>query len=716
MTELTTLLFPTATAASSLVPTAPASVTGVPVVAGQFAQTLGDLLAGTPAVAAPAPAPAAVIPANTATDIVAAPSDVARSLPILGLVGPLPNGKLLAAGLPDRQPLADDGNAVPAEPAFQLLANPTWRATVGVTAAPPRTPVSLRNALERAAAQLATPVVAKAARGSVAMAGPESVPEDADATSVASDAATADPITPPSPPVLPAIPPATLVAAPIATPQPDPATAARPQPDSAPPVVAASIERGRGTPAPVATPIAVPAATASASEAAMPVAEPVAVLIPTPTIPTRPSPQTTAPQEAILAAAPGLGQAPARSINPAATALQDGDAPPVGRAAPRATLAPSPAGTAAALPIPTPVAPVTLDSTPPTSAVAARASRLVPTDSAILAALGAVPGRTRDIGTTPAGSAPVVAPLPLAAPTPASPIPTNTAPVLDSVLPTPPSPTLLAPGTVPVAQTITAPGSTTTTATTPPPADTPDAPTFGDPAPVHLAPSSISTIAVSTTPQPAGQVFAAAFATAASWRERAPLERPVSVDSDPAAPTPPLGFTTAVDLGSTTPVQPTGDAQRAPLDLTQDTGVQRMIDHIEVLRDHADSRDTRIRLVPDALGSVDVAVRQVGERIHVSFTAEHEATRALIADAQPRLTELAAERGVRIVGSSVATDANSGASSSPQQGQAQAQAQSQSQPQSQNPSQSRSNAPQQPPRASARAQRDAETPEDQRLA
>jgi len=56
MTDLTTLLFPTATAASSPAPATPASVTGVPGMAGQFAQTLGDLLAGTPSVAAPATA------------------------------------------------------------------------------------------------------------------------------------------------------------------------------------------------------------------------------------------------------------------------------------------------------------------------------------------------------------------------------------------------------------------------------------------------------------------------------------------------------------------------------------------------------------------------------------------------------------------------------------------------------------------------------------
>ena len=52
-----------------------------------------------------------------------------------------------------------------------------------------------------------------------------------------------------------------------------------------------------------------------------------------------------------------------------------------------------------------------------------------------------------------------------------------------------------------------------------------------------------------------------------------------------------------------------GTAQTA-LDLTADTGLQHMIDRIETLRDAADATDTRVRLIPDALGSIDVAVRQ----------------------------------------------------------------------------------------------------------
>ena len=55
-----------------------------------------------------------------------------------------------------------------------------------------------------------------------------------------------------------------------------------------------------------------------------------------------------------------------------------------------------------------------------------------------------------------------------------------------------------------------------------------------------------------------------------------------------------------------------------------------------------------------------------GDRVHVRFTAEHEATRALIADAQPRLSELAAARGVRIGDTSVSTGSGGGSTPHPQ--------------------------------------------------
>ena len=169
-------------------------------------------------------------------------------------------------------------------------------------------------------------------------------------------------------------------------------------------------------------------------------------------------------------------------------------------------------------------------------------------------------------------------------------------------------------------------------------------------------------IEVNAVPQPAGQIFAAAIATASAWRAR-------------TTQTPDRDTLDGVTTLATTPtavqeraiVHAAGDAQGSALDLTRDAGLQRMIDRIETLRDDADASDTRIRLVPDALGSVDIAVRQEGDRVHVHFTAEEATTRTLIADAQPRLSELAAARGVRIGETSIAAGSgNPGGNAAPQ--------------------------------------------------
>ena len=185
------------------------------------------------------------------------------------------------------------------------------------------------------------------------------------------------------------------------------------------------------------------------------------------------------------------------------------------------------------------------------------------------------------------------------------------------------------------------------------PTSVPSAPVSPPPAAVAVPDPAAQAIFVSTLPQPAGRVFAAALAVAGSWRERASRDPQVDTAalSGPAAP---------IDLRERAVVHATADSTHTALDLTQDSGLQRMIDRIELLRDDMDSRDTRVRLVPDALGSIDVAVRQEGDRVHVRFTAEQDATRALIVEAQPRLTELAATRGIRIGDTSVATDTAGG--------------------------------------------------------
>jgi flagellar hook-length control protein FliK len=149
--------------------------------------------------------------------------------------------------------------------------------------------------------------------------------------------------------------------------------------------------------------------------------------------------------------------------------------------------------------------------------------------------------------------------------------------------------------------------------------------------------------------QPAGQAFAAAIAAASANHDR-PGHDDDRLDSPGTSG--PLAAAQA-DATSKPVVQAVAETKRAPLDLRDDRGLQGMIDRIETLRDDANARDTRIRLVPDALGGVDVAVRKDGDTVHVHFTADTQATRTLLSDAQPRLAELAEARGVKLGQTSV---------------------------------------------------------------
>ena len=62
----------------------------------------------------------------------------------------------------------------------------------------------------------------------------------------------------------------------------------------------------------------------------------------------------------------------------------------------------------------------------------------------------------------------------------------------------------------------------------------------------------------------------------------------------------------------------------------------------------ADATDTRIRLVPDALGSIDVSLSRHDDGVRVTLAADQPATQAILAEARPQLTELAQARGIRL--------------------------------------------------------------------
>lgn len=165
-----------------------------------------------------------------------------------------------------------------------------------------------------------------------------------------------------------------------------------------------------------------------------------------------------------------------------------------------------------------------------------------------------------------------------------------------------------------------------------------------------LAPASTPQLVVpgAAITSTAAQVFAAAISA--------------SFDS-PLAPAPRAGDPVIVQAQTAaeqlrTTVQAMSGADQPPLDMSRDDWAGKMIDRIAVLRDTAEAADTRIRLAPDNLGNVEVSIRREGDRIHVHFAAENPAARQLLAEAAPRLAELADARGVKLGQTSV--DAGTG--------------------------------------------------------
>ncbi|NII57853.1 flagellar hook-length control protein FliK [Sphingomonas aerolata] len=288
-----------------------------------------------------------------------------------------------------------------------------------------------------------------------------------------------------------------------------------------------------------------------------------------------------------------------------------------------------------AVPVPEPV-PV-----PVTTAVADAAPPPLPAPAAPSAGLSETP-KTLGPATTP--SAIPIAPR-APSPAPAPPHITDAAPLQSGIASAPPAlsiAAILAPDTsAPVASTMTAvptmieadalarsvEDSRRITA-----ANTPQQPQGQPQAQSPLQPGTIAS---------AAQVFGAAI-QAASRRRDEP-------DEPGGAPA----------LGALAPVMTAtpGVSAQPPLDMRQERWPSAMIERIDLLRDAANATDTRIRLIPDALGTIDVSVRRDGDTVHVHFAAEQAATRSLLQEAQPRLAELADARGLKLSQGSVDTGA-----------------------------------------------------------
>lgn len=108
------------------------------------------------------------------------------------------------------------------------------------------------------------------------------------------------------------------------------------------------------------------------------------------------------------------------------------------------------------------------------------------------------------------------------------------------------------------------------------------------------------------------------------------------------------------------PLLPGAAAAAAPVRAPEpqiDTGrndwMQAMIAQITDSQAEGGARAARIRLLPDALGAVDIRIVERGDGMHVELAADTPQARALLADAQPRLHELAEARGLRLAQSSI---------------------------------------------------------------
>ncbi|WP_164523827.1 flagellar hook-length control protein FliK [Sphingomonas sp. ABOLH] len=125
-------------------------------------------------------------------------------------------------------------------------------------------------------------------------------------------------------------------------------------------------------------------------------------------------------------------------------------------------------------------------------------------------------------------------------------------------------------------------------------------------------------------------------------------------DDDLSVPT--TGAPQAADAAVLRPVAPTSHAAQPTLDTCQPQWVEGMIDRIQTLRESSasNSGETRIRLSPDALGDVEVAVRMGDDgKLHVHFASDNADAGRLLAEAQPRLVQMAEARGLKLGGMQV---------------------------------------------------------------
>jgi flagellar hook-length control protein FliK len=75
--------------------------------------------------------------------------------------------------------------------------------------------------------------------------------------------------------------------------------------------------------------------------------------------------------------------------------------------------------------------------------------------------------------------------------------------------------------------------------------------------------------------------------------------------------------------------------------------MQAMIERIGDIAQSDARREAQIKLLPSALGALEVKIVQRDEQMHVTLTSDNAQARQLLSDAAPRLQELAEARGLR---------------------------------------------------------------------
>lgn len=133
----------------------------------------------------------------------------------------------------------------------------------------------------------------------------------------------------------------------------------------------------------------------------------------------------------------------------------------------------------------------------------------------------------------------------------------------------------------------------------------------------------------------------------------------IAADLIPAEHRPRIATTATVpvvdpaSIGLSAPVEaPSRIAEPAPIDTGRADWIEGMIEQIDVLREaHAEGTGettTRIRLSPDALGGIEIMLTGEGEAIDVRIHADTAAARTMLAEAAPRLTDMAEARGLKL--------------------------------------------------------------------